>query len=390
MTRSDIAIGLLWHSASSGNLGVGALTVANMAIVRGVAEGLGLTPKFTILGMRDGMTRYLAPGEADELIIDRRSFMDPKGYWARVKAQDCVLDIGGGDSFTDIYAARRFAFIWGTKALAIAARKPLLLCPQTIGPFSRQPFSAMAAWAMNHCDTVVARDEASLAATRKLAPKAHTVLSADVAFVLPYVDASAQRGGKTARIGINVSGLLFDEAASGSNRFGLDADYAVLMRRLIETFQARGAEVHLLTHARNLIAQDDDGGVTDRLAAEYPGTVRVPDFAGPSEAKSYISGLDFLVSGRMHACIAAVSSGTPVVPVAYSRKFSGVFGLIDYPWLVDVAGKSTGSAHDFIVDCFERRSELAENSARSMQKVDALLEAYREELRRLFGRVAGL
>src|SRR3546814_15541517 len=71
-------------------------------------------------------------------------------------------------------------------------------------------------------------------------------------------------------------------------------------------------EVHLISHATsNRDVRDDDGQAADRFAAEFPGTIRVPDFAGPCEAKSYISSLDYLVAGRMHACIAAFSSGTP-------------------------------------------------------------------------------
>ncbi|WP_293908125.1 polysaccharide pyruvyl transferase family protein [Phenylobacterium sp.] len=387
MTRSNIAIGLLWHSANSGNLGVGALTIANMSIVREVVESLGLKPRFTIIGVRDRLEPYVSPDEAATFEVDSRAMLDPRRLWATTRAQDCILDIGGGDSFTDIYAMRRYALIWGAKAIAIAAGRPLLFSPQTIGPFSRQPHTALAAWAMRHAEAVVARDDASLEAVRVMAPNARRLLSADVAFALPFEDRSRERGGAIPRVGINVSGLLFNEA-HGGNRFGLDVNYADLSRQLIESFRAEGAEVHLITHALAHLPADDDGGVADQLAAEYPWAIRVPDFRGPSEAKSYISSLDFLVSGRMHACIGAVSSGTPVVPIAYSRKFKGVFGLVGYPWMVDVAGKSTAEALAYVMDGFHRRAELAADSRQSMQKVGGLLDNYRAELRRLFERIA--
>ena len=35
--------------------------------------------------------------------------------------------------------------------------------------------------------------------------------------------------------------------------------------------------------------------------------------------------MNFFVGARMHACIAAFSSGVPTVPMAYSRKFTGLF-----------------------------------------------------------------
>jgi polysaccharide pyruvyl transferase WcaK-like protein len=380
----DIAIGLLWHSANSGNLGVGALTIANMAIVREVAEGLGLRPRFTIIGMRDNGEPYVAPDEAARFDVDTRSTLDPRGCYAVMKRQDCILDIGGGDSFTDIYATRRYLFIWATKALAIATGRPLLFSPQTIGPFSRQPHSAMAAWALRRAFSVVARDEVSMEATRTLAPNAHQVLSADVAFALPFQDRRAERGGAAPRVGINVSGLLFNEAERGTNRFGLDVDYARLTRETIAALQARSARIELFTHATAHLPADDDGAIADRLVAEFPSTVRIPDFHSPSEAKSYISSLDFMISGRMHACIGAVSSGTAAVPIAYSRKFRGVFNLVEYPWMIDVSGKSTEDALAFTLDCFDRRAELAADSQRSMQKVQTLHDAYKAELRRLF------
>jgi colanic acid/amylovoran biosynthesis protein len=385
MTGREINLGLLWHSASSGNLGVGALTVANMAIVRGVAAEMGLVPRFTIIGMRDGVETYVDPAEAPQVIVDRRAMLDPKGIWATIRRQDLILDIGGGDSFTDIYSSVRYAFIWAAKAMAIAARRPLALCPQTIGPFSRQPHTALAAWALRHSAVVVARDRASLDATRALAPKVRTVLACDVAIAQPFEDRSAERGGKRPRVGVNVSGLLFNEAVQGSNRFGLQANYAELTRSFLRELERRGAEIHLVTHAIDPRPDDDDSRVANLLAAEFPSAIRVPNFPDPSAAKSYISSLDFLVSGRMHACIAAVSSGTPVVPIAYSRKFSGVFGLVEYPTLIDVKGMSDAEALAFLLDALDRRAELAEACAASVRRVETYLESYRQVLRELFG-----
>ena len=45
-----ITVGLLWHSLSSGNLGVGALTESNIAIIREAAEGIGQKVRFIVLG----------------------------------------------------------------------------------------------------------------------------------------------------------------------------------------------------------------------------------------------------------------------------------------------------------------------------------------------------
>lgn len=385
-----LKIGLLWHSASSGNLGVGALTIANMKIARAVAEEMGLSAQFTIIGMRDGDVHYLPAGDADIFVVDSRALFSPGGCWSILGEQDLVLDIGGGDSFADIYGLKRFIFLWLTKMQSIGQRTPLLLSPQTIGPFDKSPYRQLARLALEGAEVVIARDPASLECLGKVAPKAHGVLAVDVAFALPFESRAVQRGGGRLKVGVNVSGLLFNEAESGRNRFALDVDYVALSRRFIGDLCTReDVEVHLVTHVNPLgESWDNDGGVADRLAEEFPASVRAPNFAGPIEAKTYISGLDFLVAGRMHACIAAFSSGTPVVPIAYSRKFSGLFGMLDYPWLVPVKGLTTDEALAYLHDALERRAQLMADASQGMKKVEALLDGYRDELRKLFAAAA--
>ncbi|MFM6854241.1 MAG: polysaccharide pyruvyl transferase family protein, partial [Sphingopyxis sp.] len=363
-------IGLLWHSATSGNLGVGALTVANIAIVRAAADAAGVPVRLTIMGMADGDCPSVVGADVAVRTITMRALLSPTGMAAWLRTMDAVVDIGAGDSFADIYSAKRFFMLWFSKWLAVAARVPLILAPQTIGPFTRAPYTQLAGWIMNRATAVVARDRASLALAQALAPRARAMLAADVAFALPYTDCSAQRAGGGAdvpadgagrvRVGINVSGLLYHQAETGANHFALDIDYAAYIHALIAQLTARrDVEVMLVTHAiSGRDATDDDGAIADRLAAQYPARVRVPAFAHPSDAKSFISSLDFLIASRMHACIAACSSGVPFLPVAYSRKFEGVFGLIGYDWQVPVRGLDTAQAVAATLAAFDDRVAL--------------------------------
>lgn len=387
-TQREITIGLLWHSRNSGNLGVGALTVGNLIAARAAAAALGLTPRFTVLEFEgDFGGAYVKGDDIAAFQITRSSLASPGGYWAQLGRLDCILDIGGGDSYTDIYDPKRFTYMWITKELAYLRGVPLLFSPQTIGPFTRQPYISIARHQLKKAAAVVARDPQSMDAVRQIAPAAHAVQSIDVAFLLPF-DAPKPRGAGRMKIGVNVSALLFYEA----HRFGLQVDYAELMRRFIGTIAARkDAEVHLLCHVNSdRLPKEDDGAVADLLAKEFPGIVRAPNFASPSDAKSYIAGLDFVTAGRMHACIAAFSSGVPVVPVAYSRKFSGLFeGMLNYRHSVPVTGVNTDEALAYLLDCVERRAELRQEIERGQALVADALGAYDAELRRLFSRAAG-
>ena len=379
-------IGLLWHSARSGNLGVGALTIGNMALARQAAERAGLDPEFVLFTPHETGPSCVEGVESH--VINGRYMASPGGYWRDIGGCDFALDIGAGDSFTDIYSRKRFLYLWATKAQAMARGVPLILSPQTIGPFSKAFETRLAGWALKRSAAVFARDPLSMAALRQLAPTAPAFQAIDVAFALPFD--RRPKATDRVRVGLNISGLLYNRGYSGGNEFGIEVDYRALKRLLIERFLAMpGVEVHLVGH---VIApgqpRDDDGATADALAAEFPALVRAPTFSGPSEAKSYISGLDFLVGGRMHATIAAYSSGVPVVPVSYSRKFEGLFGGLGYKWLVPVKGLSTEAAADFVLDAYHRRAELAADIAAGAEVVTNGLEVYVAELARQFAAVA--
>lgn len=383
--KREISIGLLWHSAGAGNLGIGALTVGDLICARRAAQALGLTPRFTVLCFPNDMdARYIAGEDIEIFELSRRSILSPKGYWAELGKLDCIMDIGGGDSFTDIYSSKRFAFIWGTKEIAYLRRIPLLFSPQTIGPFTRQPFKALATHVMRKAYAIVARDPESMVAIKAMAPETRAVQAVDVAFELPFtVPPRADDG--LLHVGVNVSGLLFRQ--NGENDHGLEIDYADLMLRFLTHLAAQpGVRTHLICHVLSeRVPADDDGRIADRLAQEFPGAVRAPDFASPSDAKSYIAGMDFVVAGRMHACIAAYSAGVPVVPIAYSRKFSGLFvGVLNYPHQIPVKGMSTDEALAYLLRCLDDRAALRRSIIEGKTVVESALGAYDVVLRDFF------
>lgn len=384
-----LEIGLLWHSDRSGNLGVGALTVGNIAIVRGVLADLGLSARFVIMGFADVRPSYIADSDVRFIGLGTRS---APAFLGEVGRLDCALDIGGGDSFTDIYPVKRWSWIVLTKVAAIVRGVPILFSPQTIGPFvgatsRKRALNRVAFWTMRRARAVVVRDRKSFEAVRAVT-NVEPVYAVDVAFALPWTPPAARSG---TRIGLNVSGLLWNGGHTGKNEFGLGYDYKALMTGVIESLLARGeVSVELICHVNGEPgSNEDDGGVADALAARYPALVRIPNFASPSDAKSHISGLDALVGARMHATIAAFSSGVPVIPVSYSRKFEGLFGSLGYDWLVPHTGMDTTEAVAFVIDALERRAELKAAVDRGLTQVKARLDAYRMALRTLFVEVQG-
>lgn len=360
-TPPMITVGLLWHSLSSGNLGVGALTESNIAIIKEVAESQGKKVRFLVLGTGAQTLPALAQeleaqGHALEnhrIRIYRASFRD------QVRRCDLVIDIGEGDSFADIYGFKRFFYYWLSKNIVCSLGKPLVLAPQTIGPFNGWAARLLAKQVMARCKSVFARDNLSSNYLKDLGVTGNTHEAIDVAFKLPFTPKVFETNGKT-RVGINVSGLLFSGGYTGGNQFGLTVDYPAVIRELITWFQSQpDVEVHLVPHViEPHMPVEDDVAVSKKLALEFPGVIVAPAFTRPSEAKSYIAGMDFFTGGRMHACIAAFSSAVPVVPMAYSRKFNGLFGTLGFNDIADCKKKSSAEVTQKIIAGYKGRLDL--------------------------------
>lgn len=385
-----VTVGLLWHSLGSGNLGVGALTESNIALVRSTAEALGLRVRFVVFGTSQATSEQLAEElrlaghtlEIRRIRVFRREFRDA--------ARDCdlVLDIGEGDSFSDIYGFKRFFYYWLSKNLVCSAGVPLVLSPQTIGPFTGALPRFLAKQAMRRCRKIFARDNLSGDYLRQLHMHGNTAEAIDVAFRLPF--SRVEHVGAKVKFGLNISGLLFSGGYTRNNQFGLTIDYPAAMRQLLaELSQMPDVEVHLISHViePNMPVEDDVHAASE-LAKEFPAVKLAPSFERPSQAKSYIAGMDFFVGARMHACIAAFSSGVPVVPVAYSRKFNGLFGVLGYPALAD--GKTTTNAElvSTVLQAFANRAELKEDIARGNALAQQRLKAYEDVLSSELSRIS--
>jgi colanic acid/amylovoran biosynthesis protein len=384
-------VALLWHTFGQGNLGVDALARANATIIRSAAKRAGRDVRFTTVGF--GQPDDVTDLPADVVVGDgpkiKKMLRGQSNYLASMRSSDLVVDIGEGDSWTDIYGLRRYLLQVGSKLTALAMGKPLVLAPQTMGPFENKARRWLATRVMNGATAVFARDELSMAYLQKQKITAPIDEYVDVAFRLPFTPQPKMPG--KVRVGLNVSGLLYRGGYSGANELGMALDYKRLSDTLIENLLARDeVEVHLIAHVvSKKTGNDDDGSIIPDLVARFPALKVAPAFSTASEAKSYMSGLDFVVAGRMHACIGAFSSGVPVVPIAYSRKFNGLFGTLGYQYFVDGKATDTDEAISRTLQWFDERDVLAKALVAGRALAEKRLAAYEDRLVALIERLSG-
>ena len=381
--------GLLWHSFSSGNLGVGALSISNMLLIDEAARKCGVTPEFLIIGSSGPCSYPPSTSEFNYQVLEfseKTLLKNPLKLYQAIGSCDAVFDIGEGDSFSDIYGGKRLVKQLLGKGMALTGHVPLILSPQTIGPFKSSIGAKASQQLMARSSMVFARDHQSFQVLEGFGtPNRDEVI--DVAFRLPFERPERPAGRTQLAVGLNVSALLHHGGYAGNaNQFGLKTDYRELNDRLITTLLERGHEVHLVPHViPRGFAHEDDYEVCRELHERFPLTILAPRFAGPIEAKSYISGMDFFTGARMHATIGAFSAGVPVVPLAYSRKFAGLFNSLEYPRVVDLTTADTTTALEQVLSCLDQREQLKAEVQASQAIIQRKLAAYSASLEVLIG-----
>jgi len=309
---------------------------------------------------------------------------------------DLVLDVSGGDSFTDLYGGARFSETIAPKEIALRLGRRLVLLPQTYGPFRSERSRRAARRVVAAAELAYARDPDSFRQLQELMGEGFDPLrqreGVDLAFGLAArAPAALEPGvvrlfhglGGRPLIGLNVSGLIANRPDAASSRFGLVADYRALLRALVsELLDASEASLLLTPHVHapaghfesDLDAcRDLLGSLPARLSGAAARRIAiVSEPLDACELKWLIARTDWFCGTRMHATIAALSSGVPAAALAYSPKTSGVFATCGLSGaVVDLRTRSAGEAVERLLESWRRRHETASALAAHLPAVRA-------------------
>lgn len=299
-----------------------------------------------------------------------------------------VCAVSGGDSFSDMYGLKRFAYVVLPMVLAAILKVNLVLLPQTYGPYRRTLARFLAAYVIRRSSKVFLRDLTGETTVRRLADNGlpRPVHAYDVAFAVPphrpaeESDAvDTMRFGGRPVVGMTVSGLLYMGGYTGKNMFSLAAPYPHLVNRLVKhLLDDRGAAVILIPHVFGPGIPENDSDAS-RLVLEQVaprGHERLAMIQGQhthNEIKFLIGRCDFFAGSRMHACIAALSQAVPTVGLAYSGKFAGVFGRVG---AADLVVDLTTASEDLALAAVDRAFDMREQIARRLGRCAARAEVF--------------
>ncbi|MDR1442372.1 MAG: polysaccharide pyruvyl transferase family protein [Bifidobacteriaceae bacterium] len=242
---------------------------------------------------------------------------------------DVILDSGAGDSFADTYGLRRMLVMAYTQQKAVKLGLPLVLGPQTIGPFRSSLARRAARATMARATAVLARDPVSGRCAARLG--ATPIDSTDLVFGLPQVSPARNRD-----VMINVSGLLWN----GSARVSF-TQYRQALLALAAHLIKDGRKVTLFAHVLDNPSADNDVPAVRQLNHQLGGETEILIPKSLNQVRSAIAGANIVIGARMHACLNALSLGVPAIAWAYSRKFSPLMSSLGWKASVDLrAGMS--------------------------------------------------
>lgn len=381
-------IGLLGFSINDANKGCEALTYSFINILQKIYPDSNLEIKCFFCGGKFGkIVDYFTNINFSAPIV---KFKDIKLSAVR-EMRDCdvIFDITSGDGFSDIYFKSLVLATTKVKRYVELLNIPLVLLPQTYGPFKDDKIEKLASKVIKKSKKVYSRDEMSSNYVYELTGiKPITVT--DLAFSLPY--SKKVLISDKVKVGVNVSGLLWNGGFTDKNQFGLKFSYARYIEQLIEILLKKGYEVHLIPHVieNDNDKLDGDVKVCKMLQKKYSEVIFAGEFKSPIEAKDYISAMDVFTGARMHSTIAAMSSGVPVVPFSYSRKFDGLYYDLHYNHLIHGREMDINTALEETIYKIENREFLKQQLNDSMKKVKSNLCIFEKSLNELLKTEMGL
>ena len=238
---------------------------------------------------------------------------------------DFVAAINGGDGFSDIYGTGTFLYRLHDTNYAMRRGIPVIILPQTLGPFKDKINYSIAERIKKKKKKVYVRDDKFINELKRL--NVDYEMTKDLSAYMKPQQWNIKIPNDS--IGINVSGLTY------SNHFrslsGQFEQYPMLINEIIKHFQKKNLTIYLIPHSYCYNKPEEAND--DMLACRETynklenknGVIIIDKDLSSPQLKYVISRMSFFIGTRMHANFAAIYTGVPLFGLSYSYKFEGAF-----------------------------------------------------------------
>lgn len=246
------------------------------------------------------------------------------------KDYDTVIDVSG-DAIGEGYSIKNTIFRFLYLNLFKNLKKKIIISPQSVGPFtySKSFFNKI----FHHVDKIYVRDPLSYKYLQDFELK-NIAITGDLAFMLDkcetvtnkhYLDKIRNMSGL--KIGLNLSYLIGKHFAKRKTDADMIKFGIKLCNRIYSQFN--DANIIFIPHVFGPENIKNDVVFGKLICYALPEILKdkfifIEDEMDHEELKAIISETAVFIGARMHACIGAISTGTPFVNIAYSDKSVGL------------------------------------------------------------------
>ncbi len=308
---------------------------------------------------------------------------------------DLVVDLSG-DMLTEDYGVHVAYSHYLPILTGMALGRKVALCAQSIGPFRWT--RGLARSILNRAALVTARDRITWDYLREMGVTNPALrLTADLAFLLEpapseRVDEILSREGvsrgRRPLLGVSLSGLI-QAKYEARNPSARGTPFVRGIASVLDQVASElDCDVMFVAHVTGPARSKDDRRVARRVAKAMrrKSWVLQADYK-PEELKGVIARTDLFFGARMHANIAALSSGVPTVAIAYSHKTQGIMDSVgQQARVLDIRRDALEAAAGLLRSTWQEREQVR---ATLRQNVESLRVSSRENISLLLGLLQG-
>ncbi len=197
--------------------------------------------------------------------------------------------------------------------------KPLVMFPNSVGPFKTRLGLLMSKLALNNFDSLIIRDSVSFDALKKLGVVPEMTLTSDAALLFSADPKVPVHNFSSPSIGVSIG--VYNQSLSEKDFQNFVDQNARALDKVVEAYDLDVCFFpHFITGFEN-----DDFEVSKLVMSKMKNRNRARVFKIDSldEFKLSLEQMDLLISSKMHPMVLATSGYVPTVCIAYDHKQTG-------------------------------------------------------------------
>ena len=233
--------------------------------------------------------------------------------------------------------------------------KPVIMFPNSIGPFKTRVGLTLSRLALNRCDCLLLRDIYSYRIAESLGIKSTKILTADTALLLKEKALTPSRGDANTLIGVSPG--VYSQSFPKEYVDKYVMEHAAALDMITEKY---GSNIIFLPHYISGFKFDDleISRLIWRSMKNKRNAVMI-QANNVSEFKLLLGKLDMLVSSKMHPAVLGASSFVPTLCIAYDHKQWGLYDHLDMrEMVINIQEISKEALYSKMSSILENREEI--------------------------------